>query len=384
MGEKTATDGQGPGLPDSDVLAQLEVQAKGLSSIFPPLRVASMLLRRFPRELVQRALPGVTLPESVPAPADTSPAAPAQQPVPAPGKSQPTSIGKLLPGVISGAADQAASVPRDLRDPDEEECGFQFVPWIQCTFPHSDLGPLRTYSRVNGDRKVIMSATDPDYGLPYGIPVRLLTIYIVSEIVRTRSREVFVGKSMTNFLRLLDVTITHGQRGTFKAYNDQLKRLANCVFTFNEKVKDTQGRQGLFVDKELFIETAAIWDAGSSNLLIAQKMADAILDNRAAPLKMEVVRDLRRSPMVLDIYTWLIHRLYRLKRPSLATWSGLSLQFGQSYDREFDFRCGFLKCLTKVLKAYPEARVKARTEGLLLLPSGRHIAPRRATAKGTC
>jgi len=246
-----------------------------------------------------------------------------------------------------------------------------------------------------------MSTTSPDYGLPYGVPARLITIYIVSEIVRkseavrkpeilTKSEtlpaelcEVFVGNSMTEFMRRLGVTITSGKRGTLKAYREQLKRLALAVFSFHEDIRASSGRKGLKIEKEVFIKGGIIWDSPDepagwgSTLLISETIVREILNKRAAPLRTDVLAKLRRSPMDLDLYAWLVYRLHRLKLPTVISWAELALQFGQSYERECDFRFSFDQSLVRVKKVYPEAKAISRTEGLLLLPSPHHIPPRR-------
>ena len=85
------------------------------------------------------------------------------------------------------------------------------------------------------------------------------------------------------------------------------------------------------------------------------------------------LRQLRKSPMDLDVYAWLVHRLFQLNRPNTVTWAQLSGQFGHSYSEGRKFRHFFLDSLKRVLAAYPEARVKPADVGLLLLPSRPHV-----------
>jgi hypothetical protein len=85
--------------------------------------------------------------------------------------------------------------------------------------------------------------------------------------------------------------------------------------------------------------------------------------------------------MDLDVYTWLAHRLYGLARPSTMTWEQLSGQFGHSYGEIRYFRRFFGDSLKRVLKVYPEAKLKWTEAGLILLPSRPHVerrAPSRA------
>jgi hypothetical protein len=100
----------------------------------------------------------------------------------------------------------------------------------------------------------------------------------------------------------------------------------------------------------------------------------SILD-RSAPLSTAAIRQLRKSPMDLDVYAWLVHRLYHLAKPSTVTWTQLSGQFGHGYSEQRFFRRVFGASMKRVLEAYPEAKVKLADNGVVLLPSKPHLAP---------
>ena len=50
----------------------------------------------------------------------------------------------------------------------------------------------------------------------------------------------------------------------------------------------------------------------------------------------------KQSPMALDIYYWLTHRMSYLGRQTLIPWEALAMQFGAEYDRTRDFKRKFL------------------------------------------
>jgi hypothetical protein len=60
-------------------------------------------------------------------------------------------------------------------------------------------------------------------------------------------------------------------------------------------------------------------------------------------------------------------------------WAQLSGQFGHSYGAIRYFRRFFGESVQRVLKVYPEARIKWTEHGILLLPSRPHIEPRSRT-----
>jgi Plasmid encoded RepA protein len=258
---------------------------------------------------------------------------------------------------------------------------FQYVPLIQCSFPHADPGELRTFTRRNGWLELTLSTARPDTGLPYGVPARLLTIYCASEAIRTRSPEIFLGRSVHEFLRRLDVPITRGERGSLRSYANQLLRLIHCAVSIDENIRDASGRTGLHIRQALFAEEARLWwDEGAgvgqgSSFVLSPVLFQSILE-RSAPLSTAAIRQLRKSPMDLDVYAWLVHRLFHLSRSSALSWEQLSGQFGHSYGEIRYFRRFFGDSLQRVLKVYPEAKVKQTESGLLLMPSRPHVVQR--------
>ena len=59
----------------------------------------------------------------------------------------------------------------------------------------------------------------------------------------------------------------------------------------------------------------------------------ASLTEFAVPLDARALAALKHSALVLDVYTWLAHRLLRVKRVTgeRVTWKNLRDQFGQEY-----------------------------------------------------
>jgi hypothetical protein len=255
---------------------------------------------------------------------------------------------------------------------------FQYVPLIQCSFPHADPHDISTYTRRNGWLELTLSATRRDMGLPYGVPARLLTIYCASEAVRTRSPEIYLGRSVHEFLRCLDVPITRGERGSLRVYANQLLRLIHCAVSIDENIHDSAGRVGLHIRQALFAEEARLWwdeaeaVGQGSTLVLSSVLFQSILE-RSAPLSTAAIRQLRKSPMDLDVYAWLVHRLFHLNRPNTVTWVQLSGQFGHGYAEPRKFRHFFLDSLRRVLVVYPEANVKPTQGGLILAPSRPHV-----------
>jgi hypothetical protein len=84
--------------------------------------------------------------------------------------------------------------------------------------------------------------------------------------------------------------------------------------------------------------------------------------------------------MDLDVYAWLVHRLFHLARPSTVTWQQLSDQFGHAYAELRQFRRFFLDSLARVRVVYPQANLSLAEGGVTLLPSRPHL-PRRPKSR---
>jgi hypothetical protein len=100
---------------------------------------------------------------------------------------------------------------------------------------------------------------------------------------------------------------------------------------------------------------------------------------RPIPISIDALRLLSGSPMRLDIYTWLTYRMSRLPRRTQIPWAALLLQFGSqatTKQARHKFRSDFTDHLARVMAVYPDAKVYVEPEGLILLPSSTHIAPR--------
>ena len=110
-----------------------------------------------------------------------------------------------------------------------------------------------------------------------------------------------------------------------------------------------------------------------SSLMLSSVLFHSILE-RSAPLATSAIKQLRKSPMDLDVYAWLVHRLFHLSKPSMVSWEQLSNQFGHNYGLPRKFRHFFLDSLKRVSAVYPEAKLQISESGVLLLPSRPHLA----------
>lgn len=256
---------------------------------------------------------------------------------------------------------------------------------IQATLPHSE-NDSNEFTRKNGLYTLTMIAPS-DVGLPYGTIPRLLLAWITTEAVKTQSRELVLGNSLSEFMRELDMNPTGGRWGSITRLKEQAGRLFSTVIRCNYLGTNLDGR-GLTRESNinlLIAEHSDLWwhaknpDQDSlfeSTLTLSQPFFDEIV-SKPVPIDLRTLKVLRRSPLAVDIYTWLTYRNSYLRKPSNITWEQLKAQFGANYFNDAqglrDFRKNFIKQMKKVLIEYSEAKVFQTDSGILLKPSKPHI-----------
>ena len=90
-------------------------------------------------------------------------------------------------------------------DARESDIRFMNLVLSVCALPRRSMGHQRQYVRRTGDYMLAFNATDPDYGLPYGVYPRLLFAWICTEAVRTKTPRLVLGRSLNEFLTTLGI-----------------------------------------------------------------------------------------------------------------------------------------------------------------------------------
>lgn len=246
---------------------------------------------------------------------------------------------------------------------------------VQTTLPHSRHSS-KTFVRTNGALKVSVSA-HPLLELPYGRYPRLLVAWVATEAVRTKEPVLQVGPSLTSFMSQLGLLPRGGRTGPIGRLRNQMQRLfgATIAFTWDKRTAGEWHDSGFRVSNEAHLwwnpvrpEQAVSWH---STVTLSRGFFEAVCD-RPVPIDLRVLKALR-SPMAIDLYSWLTYRNSYLRKPSRIPWTALAAQFGAAYRDRKDFKRNFLAGLRQVLVLYPAARVEKVRGGLLLKPSPCHV-----------
>lgn len=255
---------------------------------------------------------------------------------------------------------------------------------VQLTLPHSQLS-TNEYTRTN--RLVTLTMMAPSHtGLPYGSIPRLLLAWLSTRAVQTRSREIYLGRSMNEFMEQLGLARSGGKRGDITRLKDQVSRLFSTMILargeaerFSKKGERLVGEQLESFKVGTYFLAWHPWNPDQmsiedSVITLSEEFYEQTIAH-PVPLDKAILAAVRRSPMALDIYAWLTWRLPLVGKPTTVSWEDLQRQFGAHYGRTRSFRQFFLRALRLVLDQYPDARVEPTPVGLLLSPS-RSSVPR--------
>ncbi len=255
--------------------------------------------------------------------------------------------------------------------------GFMARAMVQATLPHKKVEG-NEFERRNGAFTLSLMAP-AKIGLPYGTVPRLLLSWLTTEAVRTQSREIELGDSLSGFMRDLDMVPTGGRWGSITRLKDQTRRLFASTVSATYDGNDRHAEMGYrLADKSLLWwdtqapEQAALW---RSSVTLTEQFYREIIEH-PIPVDMRAIKALKRSPMALDIYCWLTYRSSYAKQSTTIPWAALAMQFGADYGRTRDFRAAFLVELRKVAVVYAGANVEPTDAGLILKPGAPHISKR--------
>lgn len=293
---------------------------------------------------------------------------------------------------------------------------------IIATMPYKDPKD-DVFMRKNGDFTLRIVA-GYEGGIPFGIYPRLLMSWVTTEAFLTGNPNLELGDSLSRFLKdvLERRSTSGGERGTGTRASEQMKRLFGALIT--AQYKGSSSNPGFRLrnvmvaddldlspeDEKLFdgetleqlspnnenggsAPESELWtpqsqqEAGQwkSSVRLSNKFFQECVNN-PVPLDQRAYMALakEKSPMAMDIYTWLTYKMFSLKRVTRPIpFAALMGQFGANFaSSENDptqavrnFAKQFILNLKKVQVVYPDANFRVEDKGLVLLPSKTHVPP---------
>ena len=263
----------------------------------------------------------------------------------------------------------------------DTDLGFMGRTMALCSLPRTNPGDRLQYKRVNGPYKLVMVA-GADNKLPYGNLPRLLLAWVSTEAVRTGSRVLILGDSLSEFMRTLGVYSSAG--GVANRLRNQMDRLFNAHVSMiyeDERGKATVNsliaRRTEFWWNPKRPDERVLWE---SKIELGEDFFNEIIQH-PVPLDMNTLTALKRSSLGLDLYLWLVYRTFPLRAPQRITWRQVYRQFGVDPARASDrvtvrnFQREVLRELKKIKLAWTGLNYSTAPGVLILHPSTPAIAP---------
>lgn len=281
------------------------------------------------------------------------------------------------------------------QDPD---MGFMTRLLTLCSLPRTDPGERLQYVRRNGPYKLVMIAGGENK-LPFGNLPRLLLAWVCTEAKRNHdrnpddpeNRKLYLGRSVGAFMQQLGINSdSGGKRGERNRLRMQIDRLFNAHLDLiyqadNQPKVETGGR--------IAPKTVLWWDYKNPDqqalwkswVLIGEELFNEIVSH-PVPLDMNILKQMRRSSLGLDLYMWLSYKTYSLYtqkgKPDRLTWPRLYVQFGsdpaKATDKHVvdDFRKDALRELKKLKAAWPALDLATPKGCLEIRPCPPSIPPK--------
>lgn len=173
----------------------------------------------------------------------------------------------------------------------------------------------------------------PRVGLPCGSVPRLLVAYLTTEAVRSKSREIELGDTLSAFMAELGEVPTGGRRGSITRVKEQTKRLfaSNIACTYTSDDRDAGVNLAVADSYELWWNPKNPDQAKHVHQLqkLGERFFEEVTQN-PVPVDLRALKALKKSPMALDTYCWLTYRMSYLSKPTVipggaanAVWGGV-------------------------------------------------------------
>ena len=143
--------------------------------------------------------------------------------------------------------------------------------------------------------------------------------WVSTEAVRTQSRDLVLGRSLSKFMRSLGINSdSGGARGEQTRLRNQMKRLFGCTVSLiyqdecgETAVNSVVARRTEFWWNERKPDELSLWE---SKIELGEDLFNEIISH-PVPLNMNTLTALKRSPLGLDLYLWLVYRTFPLRAP---------------------------------------------------------------------
>lgn len=265
---------------------------------------------------------------------------------------------------------------------EEQAIGIAHAGFAMASLPHKKTNET-IWRREGGPIKLLIESgfdhKNQAVGIPYGSMARLILLYLQTQAVRTKSREVELGASMNAWLKAMGISI--GGK-TYRSVRDQANRISRCRLTFTQLNGNAELiTNSAFVRDAIMPLSTTNYDQQMSFWREIVRLDEGFYESlieHPLPLREVAIQQISNKSKAIDIYIWLAYRLHILTEPLIISWVSLKNQFGPEYKELRFFKKDIIVPLKIALAVYPEAHIDFNEKmGITLYPSPPPIPEKR-------
>lgn len=283
--------------------------------------------------------------------------------------------------------DVAVKMQESNQDEVDQNKAFLCKQLVLVTLPHSDPGDVDGWARKNGNITLQITPgvdVNPNtqeirkIGLPYGTIPRLLMCWLTTEAIRTKNRRIELGDNLSEFMKKLGLHAKGGVRGDITRLRDQMERLFRSHISFRVDASGDKDSRERWLDMQIAAGGDIWWENLDSNsgkwkswVELGERFYDAICA-APVPLDVEVLKVIKHSPLLLDLYKWSTWRSYttiQSDKNQFIPWDELEKQFGSSYKDQKNFKKKVRKAWSDLKLVYPKLDADIVDGGITFFPT---------------
>ena len=214
-----------------------------------------------------------------------------------------------------------------------------------------------TYSFSGG-----ISTNEHPTGIPFGSKARLILLYLHGRAIRSASPHISTETSMHAWV--CSMGIKPGGI-SYRQVAEQATRIAECDFQRNIGHPLPNNKHPL-IKTLTFRENSKL--PFTDNILLGDQFFQAIIES-PIELSLPALQQISDNSWAIDLYIWLAYQLPRQQEPQFTEWPLFYKLFGLGYKQPRQMKASFIKALSLVKAAYPEANIEVEGKGFVLHPS---------------
>jgi len=212
-------------------------------------------------------------------------------------------------------------------------------------------------------------------GVPWGAYSRLIFSGLASLARKTKTRDIFLGNSLTAFMNTLGLQPRGSDKGNIIAFKEHFIRCINCTVyhQIEHPRKITELTVIPIIESALFADLAS-WEWHATIRLSEPFYQEAL---RSPPIDSGALIVLSPGTLRMDILNFLIVRMYSINKATLISWKQLYSMFASPNLSNKSFRQSFKKSFIQAKTFYPQANAYVTADGLSLAPSPKLIRAKK-------